>query len=160
MDFLEILKLGSPGVFFLLVLLTYRLLANEQKKAEPHKNMITAIFVFMVFCVLFGIANLVVELKNTLFVSKSNLCDNTAISKGVVQLSEAHNKRILELNKMYDTAYAESTPGSHLDSYIDGYKAQMKKIEALIASENASFLEKSKALESLKCKEISHNKVS
>lgn len=157
MNILEILKLGSIGLFFLLALLTYRLLANEQKKAEPHKNMITAIYVFMVLCLLFGMAGLFVEPKNNPLLSTSSTCDNTAIEREIALLGEEHRQRSSALNQKYDAAYQESTPGLHIDSYIEGYKEQMRTIAELIAAENESFLQKTKALEVLKCEEVSHN---
>lgn len=67
MNVLEILKLGSIGLFFLFSYLTFRLLSAEQKKEHPHPNMIKAIYVFMVLCVVFGAAGIFVDPRQHIF---------------------------------------------------------------------------------------------
>ena len=47
MDIVEILKIGLPGLVFLLSLLSYRLLAKEQNKKEASVNILTNIKHFM-----------------------------------------------------------------------------------------------------------------
>jgi hypothetical protein len=49
MDFVSILQFGAIGLGFLLAFLAYKLLANEQSRDTPRSNIITAIYVFMVF---------------------------------------------------------------------------------------------------------------
>jgi len=45
MNFAEILSYGMPGLGFLLALFTYGLIKLEQKKSEPRKSILVAIYV-------------------------------------------------------------------------------------------------------------------
>jgi hypothetical protein len=63
--FLEILKLGLIGLGFLLSLFTFLLLRNEQNRdGAVRKNMITAIYVFMIFSFIFFVINTGFEIWN------------------------------------------------------------------------------------------------
>ena len=52
MNFAEILSYGMPGLGFLLALFTYGLIKLEQKKSEPRKSILVAIYVFMAFAII------------------------------------------------------------------------------------------------------------
>lgn len=55
MDIVEILKLGLPGLVFLLALLSYRLLAKEQQKDKPDRTILKYIKSYMYVNILLAI---------------------------------------------------------------------------------------------------------
>ena len=54
----NILSYGVIGLGFLLALLSYRLLSNEQKRDVPRKSILNSILIFMVFSVLLCLVGL------------------------------------------------------------------------------------------------------
>jgi hypothetical protein len=59
LNIVEILKLGLPGVVFLLSLFAYRLLHQEQKQKEPREKILRSIKQFMFLNVLFAVLTLI-----------------------------------------------------------------------------------------------------
>lgn len=55
MDIVEILKLGLPGLVFLLSMLSFRLLSREQDKARPNPQMLQVIRQFMYINILLAV---------------------------------------------------------------------------------------------------------
>jgi len=55
LDVVSILKIGLPGLVFLLSLLSYHLLTNEQEKASPSDRMLKSIKQFMFINILLAV---------------------------------------------------------------------------------------------------------
>lgn len=70
LEFVEILGLGVIGLAFLLAVLAYLLLMEEQKKTEPSDKFIKATYVYMAFCLALTIIGLASVPINMFFDSK------------------------------------------------------------------------------------------
>lgn len=96
-NILEILKLGLPGLVFLLAVISYRLLTKEQQKENPCPNVLKVIKLFLyinVVLVSLTIASSYLD-KNTNFIDLRNWAnglhlkadiDSSAIQKGVAKV--------------------------------------------------------------------------
>lgn len=71
----EILKLGLPGLVFLLSMLSYNLLSNEQKKEHPKSCILNLINNFMYINVLLAVLTLVSPIIDHFFFTKSKPFD-------------------------------------------------------------------------------------
>jgi len=139
LNIVEILKLGFVGFAFLLAFLTYKLLSNEQRKTEPKKILIIAIYVFMFFALILAGAGLFADLSKYSPSLNSNKSYDTTILDEIQKLRLAHDTRLDQLNNEYLNVIKEIDPASHIEPYIKEYKDKATRLENLIKSENDDF---------------------
>jgi hypothetical protein len=79
----EILKLGLPGLVFLLSVLSYRLLATEQAKKLPSTHILGSIKNFMYINVLLAVLTLASPIVEHTFFTKARVFDIEAKAGGI-----------------------------------------------------------------------------
>lgn len=72
MDFVEILKMGLPGLVFLLSLFSYRLLSREQHRTKPSLPILKSIRQFMYINILLAILTMSAPVIESNFLYKSS----------------------------------------------------------------------------------------
>ena len=94
----DILGYGVIGLGFLLALFAFRLLSNEQKRDEPRKSMIRAIYSFMLFSLLLSVIGFAGEFSK---ISESEQEQITKLQDSLTgceqkgkELEKAHQKKI------------------------------------------------------------------
>lgn len=87
LNIVEILKLGLPGLVFLLSTLSYRLLSKEQEKKHPAPDMLSSIRNFMYINVTLAILTLISPIIDNTFFTKSHVFDIEART-GILDLEE------------------------------------------------------------------------
>lgn len=70
MNIVEILKVGLPGLVFLLCYMSYRLLSKEQGKNEPNPSMLKSIKAYMLINILLAILTLSAPIIDSRYVTK------------------------------------------------------------------------------------------
>lgn len=85
LNIIEILKLGLPGLVFLLSLFSYKLLSREQDKPSPNTNMLRSIKSFMIINVLLSILTLAAPVIDHKFFSKEKII-NIKATAGAIAL--------------------------------------------------------------------------
>ncbi len=86
---LEILKLGLPGLVFLLTFLSYTLLSKEQKKPIPSEPMLRTIRFFMNLSLLFALLTLLAPVTEFLFLDRLKIYDIAVrVDDGIVDRDE------------------------------------------------------------------------
>ena len=73
MDIIEILKLGLPGLVFLLSLLSYRLLSMEQKKHEPSQAILQSIRQYMNVNIFLAVLTVAAPVADSLYTPSSKV---------------------------------------------------------------------------------------
>jgi hypothetical protein len=79
LNVVEILKVGLPGLVFLLSFLSYRLLSKEQNKAKPDGLMLRSIKFYMYINIAFALSTLASPIIDGLFFAKTKVFSIEAI---------------------------------------------------------------------------------
>lgn len=77
-NIVEILKLGLPGLVFLLSLFSFKLLSKEQEKSVPNENMLCSIKIFMLVNVFLSIMTISAPLIDQKFFVKDKIINAEA----------------------------------------------------------------------------------
>lgn len=85
LDIIGILKLGLPGLVFLLSVLSYWLLANEQKKSSPSNSVLKAIKQFMYINIVLALLTVAAPFVENRYFPKSRVFDIQAKSDPQLQ---------------------------------------------------------------------------
>lgn len=90
LNIVEILKLGLPGLVFLLSMLSYRLLSKEEEKQHPSHDILSSIKLFMSINVVLAVLTLVSPILDYTFFkeSKSSKPFNIEAKIGVASLEQ------------------------------------------------------------------------
>lgn len=110
LNILEILKLGLPGLVFMLSLLSYRLLSQEQKKEDPSRPILNSIKCYMYVNILLAIltasapfieANFLISNKENVYSVEAMLSKTPLDSgKAAVCLNAEYSGRYLLINDL------------------------------------------------------------
>lgn len=101
-NIIEILKLGLPGLVFLLSMLSYRLLSKEQGKKAHSLKMLSSIKIFMYINVAFAMLTLASPIIDYTFFTKSKIFDIDA-KIGITDLEQ--EKAAVCYNADYSNRY-------------------------------------------------------
>lgn len=85
LNILEILKIGLPGLVFLLSILSYRLLSKEEEKEHPHIGVLHLIRNFMYINVILAVLTLIPPIIDYYFVPKTQTFTIEAITNHLEQ---------------------------------------------------------------------------
>jgi hypothetical protein len=92
LNIVEILKIGSIGLGFLLALMSYMLLKKEQEKDKPNKSVLNTTRTFMLFSILIMLLGIISEF----FKTKSSL--NIRLGNNEISINELSYSSISELD--------------------------------------------------------------
>jgi len=73
MDIVEILKIGLPGLVFLLCLLSYKLLSKEQQKTDPSPVILQSIKHYMYVNILLAVLTVAAPLLESTYAPKNSV---------------------------------------------------------------------------------------
>ena len=131
MDIIEILKLGLPGLVFLLSLLSYRLLTKEQDKKSPSQLILKSIKQYMylnIFLAILTVSGSIIEDEfitdstvfniqantgnRTLTVGDAAVCNNADYTNRYLLLKDTNTGKVIQV-------YAKTViPCSNGDNHI------------------------------------------
>jgi hypothetical protein len=160
MNILELLKLGSIGLLFIFPFLAYKLLSDEQKLKYPRRKMLTPIYIYMGFTIIFGSASLFLEYmkyqapKHT--TSNQPILQNppehsiyTTIENEIKRLTNEHNRILSKLHNSFLEAERQSTFQANIETFKRQYLLQATRFSDAIKQENSDFSKNIQALKTL-----------
>lgn len=152
-NYLEILKIGFSGFAFLLALLSFRLLATEQKRKEPRIILVNAIHFFMKFSIILGVLTAITPFLPQIFEKKEDpfmqaMLESTKnrkplplefVKSQISVLTAGHEKRLDDLYQQRNKLTYELKSGNFTFENTRELEGHIRRVDQYIRQENRNF---------------------
>jgi hypothetical protein len=146
MDIVEILKIGLPGLVFLLSLLSYQLLSKEQQKPKPSATILRSIKQFMYINIFLALLTASAPLVTLSFSPETSASSETSIYYAIVRPATTNldsGKAAVCVNAEYSGRYiliTDSTNQNMIQVYALGILPCQEGNEIALNIDDASKL--------------------